>query len=84
MTCLQLSARTSTVLISCTYLVFHAAFLVINFILLADTESHLQQIAHAQYVRQCGHELFKLQIALFATRTSGASGALSLVPRFAQ
>ena len=45
MTCLQLSARTSTVLISCTYLVFHAAFLVINFILLADTESHLQQIA---------------------------------------
>ena len=45
MTCLQLSARTSTVLISCTYLVFHAAFLVINFILLADSESHLQQIA---------------------------------------
>ena len=45
MTCLQLSVRTSCVLICCTYLVFHAAFLVINFILLADTESHLQQIA---------------------------------------
>ena len=45
MTCLQLSVRTSCVLICCTYLVFHAAFLVINFILLADTESHLHQIA---------------------------------------
>ena len=45
MSCVQFSIRTSSVLICCTYLVFHAAFLVINFIILSDTASHLAQIA---------------------------------------
>ena len=45
MSCVQFSIRTSSVLICCTYLVFHAAFLVINFIILSDTPSHLTQIA---------------------------------------
>ena len=45
MSCVQFSIRTSSVLICCLYLVFHAAFLVINFIILSDTASHLTQIA---------------------------------------
>ena len=45
MSCIQRNVRTSAVLICCTYLVFHAAFLVINFIIISDTESHLAQIA---------------------------------------
>ena len=45
MSCIQRNVRTSSVLICCTYLVFHAAFLVINFIIISDTESHLVQIA---------------------------------------
>ena len=39
------SLRTSSVLICCTYLVFHSAFLVINFLLLSNTDSHLANLA---------------------------------------
>ena len=53
--CLQLSVRTSSVLICCTYLVFHAAFLVINFIIISDIDTHLQQIAtHLDDVQDVG------------------------------
>ena len=45
MSCVQFSIRTSSVLICCTYLVFHAAFLVINFIILSNADSHLNQLA---------------------------------------
>ena len=45
MSCVQFSIRTSSVLICCTYLVFHAAFLVINFIILSNADSHLAQLA---------------------------------------
>ena len=44
MTCIQFGVKTSSVLICCLYLVFHAAFLVINFVMLNEPHEHVEHI----------------------------------------
>ena len=49
MTCVQFGVKTSSVLICCLYLVFHAAFLVINFVMLNEPREHVEHIV--RYLR---------------------------------
>ena len=44
MSCIQFGVKTSSVLICCLYLVFHAAFLVINFVILNKPHAHVEHI----------------------------------------
>ena len=44
MSCIQFGVKSSSVLICCLYLVFHAAFLVINFVMLNNPHEHVEHL----------------------------------------